>query len=48
MYADEAAFKYNTRNINDGERVASALENAHGRLTWYVGKASQGEHPPAS
>ena len=48
MYADEAAFKYNTRKMNDAERVASALANAHGRLTWYVGRASQGDSQRAS
>ena len=48
MYADEAAFKHNTRKMNDAERVASALGNAHGRVTWYVGKASQGEPPQSA
>ncbi len=46
MYADEAAFKHNTRKASDGERFASALGDVRGRLTWYV--ASQGETPPAS
>ena len=48
MYADEAAFKYNTRTQSDGERFASALQGANGRLTWYVGRASEGESPSAS
>ena len=48
MYADEAAFKHNTRKMNDGERFASALQGVRGRLTWYVGKASEGESPSAS
>lgn len=43
MYADEAAFKHNTRKLKDGERFASALGNVRGRLTSYVGKASQRE-----
>lgn len=46
MYADEFAFRYNARKVSDGERFASALQGAHGRLTWYV--APQGETPPAS
>ncbi len=41
MYADEAAFKYNTRKMNDGERFASALQGMGGRLTWYVERASE-------
>ncbi len=45
MYADEAAFKYNTRKQSDGERFASALQGVGGRLTWYVGKASEEESP---
>jgi hypothetical protein len=40
MYTDKAALKYNSRKLNDGEWFASALQNAKGRLTWYVGKAS--------
>ncbi|MEX1253898.1 MAG: IS1595 family transposase [Dehalococcoidia bacterium] len=48
MYADEFAFRYNAREMNDGERFASALEQAQGRLTWYVGRASQGPSQPAS
>lgn len=37
MYADEFAFRFNARQISDGERVASALMNVEGRLTWCVG-----------
>ena len=48
MYADEAAFKHNTRKMSDGERFASALQGVKGRLSWYVGKASEGESPSAS
>jgi transposase-like protein len=40
MYADEAAFKHNTRKASDGERFASALAQSDGRLTWFFGKAS--------
>ena len=49
MYCDEFAFRYNARKQSDGERFASALGNAKGRLTWYVGRnASQGESQSAS
>lgn len=41
MYADEAAFKFNTRKMSDGERFAYALQHPEGRLTWYFGKRAQ-------
>jgi transposase-like protein len=47
-YVDEAAFKYNTRKMQDGEWLASALADAGGRLTWFFGRASRGESPSAS
>jgi transposase-like protein len=44
MYADEVAFKHNTRKINDGERFASALEQVEGtRLAWRA--SSKGSQP---
>lgn len=43
MYADEFAFRFNARKMSDAERVASALQNVEGRLTWYVGASSEGE-----
>ncbi len=46
QYVDEAAFKYNTRKLSDGERFASALQNSRGRLTWFFAEA-QGESPAA-
>jgi hypothetical protein len=45
MYADEAAFKHNTRKVSDGERFASALQQAPGsRLSWFA--SSEGARPP--
>ena len=43
LYADEAAFKYNARKMNDRERFAFALANVTGRLTWYVSEADSPE-----
>lgn len=47
-YVDEFAFRFNARKMTDEERFASALANVRGRLTWFVGKASQRESQSAS
>ena len=38
MYCDEFSFRFNTRKMIDGERFASALQGASGRLTWFYEK----------
>ena len=46
MYADEAAFKHNTRAQSDAERVASAMQGVSGsRLSWFASEAERPSTP---
>lgn len=35
LYCDEFAFRYDHREVKDGQRFERALDNPSGRLTWY-------------
>ena len=41
-YLDEQAFRYNTRKIDDAERVARAIQRADGKRLTYADHVSSG------